>query len=64
MDEREALGKIAYDAYQQSKYAEHPNHITPWTAVPDFWQRDWIAAAQAVAERVMQDLQVSVEASE
>lgn len=64
MDEREELGKIAYAAYWQSKYASHPNHITDWSEVPDYWQCDWVAAAQAVAERVINDLQTSVEASE
>lgn len=64
MDEREPLGKLAYDAY-------HADAITTPLAVAVKWedqgyliQQHWNAAAQAVAERVLRELQVSVEASE
>lgn len=64
MDEKELLGKLAYDAYQHSKYGNALSHITAWSELPLFWRQNWIDAAQAVAERVMLALQTSVEASE
>lgn len=64
MTEEERLGKIAYEAYQDSKYGSHPAHKTAWSELPDFWQRDWIAAARAVVEDVLREQQIAVEASE
>lgn len=62
MDEQK-LGKIAYEAYISDA-------VTPFT-VAVRWedqgyliQQHWIAAAQAVAERVLELQRVAVEASE
>lgn len=64
VDPSEELGKLAYDAYQQSKYGDRESHLIPWQEQPAFWQKSWIAAAQAVAERVLEMQQAAVEASE
>ena len=63
MDERETLGKIAYEAYRTDFGYKDPE-LCDWEEWSDVAKNHWIAVAQAVAERVIQDLQTSVEASE
>lgn len=62
MSEEETLGKLAYEAYEMARYGKIRH---PWNDMPDPWrQAYWIAAAKAVAEHVLQEVQTSVEASE
>ena len=61
MTEEEALGKLAYEQWQLSHYGKI---WQAWKDQPEHWKQDWIASAKAVADHVLQQLQMAVEASE
>jgi len=63
MDEHEILGKIAYEAYEQA-YSWVRRGLLGWDKLREDEKQPWIAVGQAVAERVIADLQTAVEASE
>lgn len=62
MSEEETLGKLAYEAYWRD-HAGDPE-MFEWEAYADIYKRHWIAAAKAVAERVIAEMQTAEEASE
>lgn len=66
MNEEEELGKLAYEAFlvewDRSQLIIVPRAL--WRDMPENERAAWIAAAKAVAERVLQDVQVAEEASE
>jgi hypothetical protein len=61
MTEDETLGKLAYEAY---RYGRPVIQHSIWDDLSGREQMAWIAAAKAVAERVLSELQTAVEASE
>lgn len=63
MSEEEQLGRLAYEAYCQSKY-QRASEVMTWQQMPDFWQKNWVDAAQAVAQHVIDEMKSAVEASE
>lgn len=63
MDDLEELGKLAYAAYQQSKYGD-TSHLIAWSELPAFWRQNWMDVAKAVGERILEMQQLAVEASE
>lgn len=63
MSEEEELGRIAYEAFQRAK-GRSISGIEAWNATDEEYQQAWIAAAKAVAERVLAELQSAVEQSE
>lgn len=66
MSEEEALGKLAYEAFlvawDRSQLIVVPRAL--WRDMPENEREAWIAAAKAVAARVLQEVQVAEEASE
>lgn len=65
MSEEEALGKLAYEGYEQEAIKQlFGVPRMGWEKLPPFNKSLWIAAAKAVAERVLQEVQVAEEASE
>lgn len=51
IDPSEALGKLAYDTYQYSKY-QRASETLPWGELPLFWRKNWIDVAEAVKKQV------------
>lgn len=53
MDERESLGKLAYETFVGTRDGSVPlaGDIQSWEEQSDSWRHCWIAVAQAVAER-------------
>lgn len=63
MSEEEQLGKLAYEAYGNALEYVDPEHW-PWEELAETAKQHWIAAAKAVAERVIAEMQTAEEASE
>lgn len=66
MNEEEALGKVAYEAFlvawDRSQLIIVPRSL--WRDMPENEREAWIAAAKAVAEQVLREVQVGAEVSE
>lgn len=63
MDEKEAMGRLAYRAYMTSEYTKQEEFIR-WEDLSERDQRAWVASAQAVTERVLELQRIAMEASE
>lgn len=63
MSEEEMLGKIAYEAYVQD-HADQDPELWNWGEYSDTAKRHWIAAAKAVAEHVLQEVQTAADSEE
>lgn len=59
MSEEEMLGVLAHETYMRDVHG----HDGYWDTVDELHRHAWIAAAKAVAERVLQELQAANEAS-
>lgn len=65
MSEEETLGKLNYETFLKKRdNTILVDDIEAWENTGKHWQDCWIAAAKAVAERVIAELQTGVEASE
>lgn len=67
MNEYETLGKLVYEAYQKTwleRVINWPGMYRAWDGLDQGDRDAWIAAAKAVAERVIAELQTAEEASE
>lgn len=66
MNEEEALGKLAYEAFlvawDRSQLIIVPRSL--WRDMPENEREAWIAAAKAVAEQVLREVQAGAEVSE
>ncbi len=60
MDDKEMLGKVAYDAF----ITGYDVNVPQWDEIHPDARNMWVAAAQAVIERVMELQRAAVEASE
>lgn len=63
MSEEEQLGKIAYEAYVQDHTDPDPE-LWGWDEYSETFKQHWIAAAKAVAERVLQEVQTAADVSD
>lgn len=66
MDEKEALGKVAYEALLLSYNGAIPasDDIQAWDKQTDRWKQAWSDVAEAVTNRVLELQRIAVEASE
>lgn len=65
MSEEEMLGKLAYEAFLKMRdNTILVDDIECWENTGKHWQDCWIAAAKAVAERVIAEMQTAEEVSE
>lgn len=65
MSEEETLGKLNYETFLKTRdNTILVDDIECWENTGKHWQDCWIAAAKAVAKRVIAELQTAEEASE
>lgn len=64
MSEEKSLGQVAYEAYHADAITSPLLVAVQWEDQGSAIKQHWIAAAQAVAVRVMTELKTAEEASE